>query len=78
MRSRRSFWTPTDKEQGAENKLVYMLAHKNREAAKQSWKDFSKRTRMAQKVRAESEVNGKLTEKIESVFMDATDYSPLK
>src|SRR5512145_2405171 len=34
------FWMPTDKEQGAEIKLVYILAHKSREAAKQSWKDF--------------------------------------
>ncbi len=71
------FWIPTDKEQGAENKLVYMLAHKSREAAKQSWKDFQADPEW-QKVRTESEVNGKLTEKIESVFMDATDYSPLK
>ena len=71
------FWIPTDKEQGAENKLVYMLAHKSREAAKQSWKDFQADPEW-QKVRTESEANGKLTEKIESVFMAATDYSPLK
>ena len=71
------FWIPTEQEQGAENKLVYMLAHKSREAAKQSWKDFQSDPEW-QKVRAESEANGKLTEKIESVFMTATDYSPLK
>ena len=71
------FWIPTDKEQGAENKLVYMLAHKSREAAKQSWKDFQADPEW-QKVRTESEANGKLTEKIESVFLSATDYSPLK
>jgi NIPSNAP len=71
------FWIPTDKEQGAENKLVYMLAHKSREAAKQSWKDFQADPEW-QKVRTESEANGKLTEKIESVFMAATDFSPLK
>src|SRR5450432_3082729 len=71
------FWIPMDKEQGAENKLVYMLAHKSREAAKQSWKDFQADPEWI-KVRTESEVNGKLTEKIESVFLSATDYSPLK
>ena len=71
------FWIPTDKEQGAENKLVYMLAHQSREAAKQSWRDFQGDPEW-QKVRAESEANGKLTEKIESVLMAATDYSPLK
>ena len=71
------FWMPTDKEQGAENKLVYLLAHKSREAAKQSWKDFSNDSEW-KKARTESEVNGKLTEKVESVFLSATDYSPLK
>lgn len=71
------YWIPSDKEQGAENKLVYILAHKSREAAKKSFADFGKDPEW-QKARAESEVNGKLTEKIESVFMAATDYSPLK
>jgi NIPSNAP len=71
------FWIPADKEQGAQNKLVYMLAHKSREAAKQSWKDFQADPEWI-KARTASEVNGKLTEKIESVFLSATDYSPLK
>jgi hypothetical protein len=71
------FWIPADKEQGAENKLVYMLAHKSREAAKQSWKDFSNDPGW-KKARTESEMNGKLTVKVESVFLSATDYSPLK
>jgi hypothetical protein len=69
------FWIPTD--QGAEDTLVYMLAHKSREEAKQSWKDFQADPEWI-KVRTASEVNGKLTEKIESVFLSATDYSPLK
>jgi hypothetical protein len=71
------FWIPADKEQGAENRLVYMLVHKSREAAKQSWKDFQADPEWI-KARTASEVNGKLTEKIESVFLSATDYSPLK
>jgi hypothetical protein len=71
------FWMPTDKEQGAGNKLIYLLAHKSREAATQSWKNFQADPEW-QKVRAESEVNGKLTEKIEPVFMAATDFSPQK
>jgi len=71
------FWIPMDKEQGAENKLVYILAHKSREAAKKSFADFGKDPEW-QKARAESEANGKLVEKVESVFLSATDYSPLK
>jgi hypothetical protein len=30
------------------------------------------------RVRDESEANGKIVSKVESVFVDATDYSPLK
>ena len=71
------FWIPMDKEQGAENKLVYILAHKSREAAKKSFADFGKDPEW-QKARAESEATGKLVEKVESVFLSATDYSPLK
>ena len=71
------FWMPTDKEQGAENKLVYLLAHKSRVAAKKSFADFGNDPEW-KKARAESEKDGKLTEKVESVFMAATDYSPMK
>lgn len=71
------FWMPTAREQGAEIKLVYLLAHKSRETAKQSWKDFGSDPEW-KKARSASEVDGKLTEKVESVFMAATDYSPLK
>jgi len=71
------FWIPMDKEKGAENKLVYILAHKSREAAKKSFAEFGKDPEW-QKARAESEVNGKLVEKVESVFLSATDYSPMK
>ncbi|MCX6895715.1 MAG: NIPSNAP family protein [Verrucomicrobia bacterium] len=71
------FWIPTSKEQGAEHKLIYVLAHKSREAAKQSWKDFGSDPDW-KTARTESEANGKLVEKAESVFMAATDYSPVK
>jgi NIPSNAP len=71
------FWIPADKASGAENKLVYMLAYKNLEAATQAWKDFGNDPEWI-KARTDSEANGKLTEKVESVFLSATDYSPLK
>lgn len=71
------FWIPADQESGAENKLVYMLAHKSRAAAIQSWTDFGNDPEW-KKARTASELNGKLTEKVESVFLSATDYSPLK
>ena len=71
------FWIPMDKEKGSENTLVYILAHKSREAARKSFADFGKDPEW-QKARAESEANGKLVEKVESVFLSATDYSPVK
>jgi hypothetical protein len=71
------FWIPTDKEKGADNTLVYILAHKSRDEAKKSWAAFVKDPDW-KKAQAESEANGKLVEKAESVFMSATDYSPMK
>ena len=69
------YWVPTDKEQG--EKLVYILAHKSRDAAKKSWQSFSDDPEW-KKARAESEVDGKLVDKVDVVFMSATDYSPIK
>jgi len=71
------FWIPTDKEKGADNTLVYLLAHKSRDEAKKSWAAFINDPDW-KKARAESEVNGKLTDKVESLFLAATDYSPMK
>ena len=72
-----AFWEPTDKEAGAGEKLVYVLAHASRAAAEASWKAFREDPEWI-KVKSESEAGGALTTKIESVFLAATDYSPLK
>jgi hypothetical protein len=61
----------------SQNTLIYLIAHKSREAAKESWAAFQKDPEW-QKVANESQVNGKIVAKVESVFLDATDYSPLK
>ncbi len=71
------FWIPTDKEKGADNTLVYILAHKSRDEAKKSWAAFVSDPEW-KKAQAESEANGKLVEKADVVFMSATDYSPMK
>jgi hypothetical protein len=69
------YWVPTDQDKG--EKLIYMLAHKSREAAKKSWDDFSNDPDW-KKAKSESEANGKLVDKVEIVFLSATDYSPMK
>ena len=61
----------------SQNTLVYLIAHPSREAAKENWAAFQKDPEW-QKVANESQVNGKIVAKVESVFLDATDYSPLK
>jgi len=61
----------------AENQLVYLLSHKSREAAKASWAAFSNDPEW-KKVSSESQVNGRIVAKVDSVFLTATDYSPLK
>ena len=71
------FWGPTDKEKGSENTLVYVLAFPSREARDKAFRDFGADPEW-QKARSESEKNGKLTEKVESVILMATDYSPIK
>jgi hypothetical protein len=71
------YWIPSDADKGAGNTLVYIIAHKSREEAKKSWAAFIADPDW-KKAHKESEVNGELVEKIESVFLSATDYSPVK
>jgi len=61
----------------SKNTLVYVLAFPSRDAAKKSWDEFRNDPEW-QKVQKESEANGKLVTKVESVFADPTDYSPMK
>ena len=72
-----SFWGPTDTAKGSENTLIYVLEFPSREAATASWKAFGADPEW-RKVAKESEANGKLVEKVDSVFMKATDYAPKK
>jgi uncharacterized protein (DUF1330 family) len=71
------FWGPTDKADGAEEKLVYILAFPSRAARDKAFDSFRKDPEW-EAVKAASEKNGKLTEKIDSVFLMASDYSPIK
>ena len=70
------YWTPQDSTR-RENTLVYLLAYPSRQAARDSWAAFSADPEW-QRVRAESEANGKIVEKVESMFLDPTDFSPMK
>ncbi len=71
------FWGPTDKAAGSESTLIYLLEFPSREAATKAWDAFRKDPEW-QSVQKASEANGKLVEKVDSVFMAATDYAPTK
>ena len=69
------YFTPLDSADGAGEKLVYVLEHASRSAAKASWSAFVADPEW-KAVAKESEANGPIVAKIESVFMAATDFSP--
>jgi hypothetical protein len=74
------FWTPQDEKEdkdGDGGKLIYLLAFPSREAAKKSWDAFRNDPEW-QKAKAESEKDGVLVKKVDSVYLDPTDYSPIK
>ena len=70
------YWVPQD-EPASRNTLIYVISHASREQAKKNWDAFRADPDW-KKAQAASEVNGKIVEKVESVFMDAVDYSPMK
>jgi hypothetical protein len=70
------YWIPQDGER-SKTTLIYILAHPSREAAAKNWKEFASDPEW-KKVSADSDANGKIVAKIESVFMDPADFSKLK
>ena len=70
------FWTPAQGEE-AKNTLYYILAFPSAEAQKNAWQEFRSDPEWI-KVKAESEKNGVLVNKVDSTNLKATDYSPMK
>lgn len=70
------FWTYADPP-GSENTLVYVLAHPSREAAAANWKAFIADPERL-KAWAETEKDGPINLKVESVYLNAFDASPIK
>jgi hypothetical protein len=70
------YWVPQDAPL-KDNTLIYILAHESREAAAKSWAAFRSDPDWV-KAKADSEKDGSLTTKVESVFADPTDFSAIK
>src|SRR5271156_1746836 len=71
------FWTPLDEKDGKGTKLIYLVAFPSREAGKKTWEEFGKDPEW-RKVYEESHKNGVLNKKVDSVYMEPTDYSEMK
>jgi hypothetical protein len=67
----------TEEKDGVQPKLVYLLAHKSEAAAAASWEGFRADPDWI-KAREESEKDGKILEKVESLMMRPTVFSKIK
>ncbi len=66
------YWTPLE---NVDDKLYYILSYPNRAARDASWKAFGSDTTW-QRVQKESQLDGKIVAKVESIFLKSTDFSP--
>ncbi len=65
------YWVPLE---NTDNKLVYLLAYPNRDARGKMWKAFFNDPDWKAAYQA-STADGKLVKRVDSVFLQATDYS---
>ena len=70
------YWLPQDEEL-RQNTLVYLLSHPSREAAEQAWRDFGADPEW-QRVSEESQRDGRIVSRVERMYLDPTDFSPLE
>lgn len=68
------YWEAIDNK---DNALVYILQHPSREEGVKNWNEFRADPEW-QKAAKESEANGKLIDHVESVYMNPSDFSPIK
>lgn len=59
------------------NTLIYLIAHKDRDASKKNWAEFLADPEW-RKVQAETEANGRLIAGMTTLYLDPTSYSPMK
>lgn len=70
------YWLPQD-DPLARNTLIYLLAHPSREAAEANWRTFSADPEW-QAVAEESQRDGRLIAGLQRVYLDPTDFSPMR
>jgi hypothetical protein len=70
------YWVPQDAPASG-NTLIYLLAHDSREAATKSWDAFRQDPAWL-RARDASQVDGPITTNVQSVFLNATDFSRMQ
>jgi len=76
-----AYFQPAEGQPGADNTLLYFLAHKDMDAATKSWADFrADPDWLAAKKASEEKASGSLTTEggVVSLFLKPTDFSPVK
>jgi hypothetical protein len=69
------YWVPEDSPD-SDPTFIYLLAHSSREAAKQNWDAM--RSDPDFQAMVKSEQADKLVEKVDSIYMRPSDFSPMK
>lgn len=70
------YWTPQETPD-SESLLIYLLAHPSRAAADASWEAFISDPEW-QAVAEESQRDGRLVAGLEQVYLEPTDFSPMR
>ena len=70
------YWVPADAPASG-NTLIYLLAHDSRDAAAKSWTAFRDDPEW-RAIAERTQANGPIVSKVETMFLEATDFSPLR
>lgn len=70
------YWAPVDAP-ASDNTFIYILAHPSRDGAKQHWAAFQADPEFKEMIKAQ-QGDAKVVEKVDSTYMDPTDFSPMK
>jgi hypothetical protein len=70
------YWAAADAPASG-NTFIYILAHPNREEAKKHWAAFQADPAFQEMIKSQ-QGDAKVVEKVDSTYMDPTDFSPLK
>jgi hypothetical protein len=72
-----AYFTTIEKDPNVQSQLIYMVSHPSESAAKTAWEAFVNDPQWKQ-VSEDSQKDGKIIEKLESIFMSPTSFSTIR